>query len=34
MGNALESLKQKADYTTTSVDDNGILNALKHFELI
>ena len=34
MGNALESLKQEADYTTTSVDDNGILNALRHFELI
>jgi hypothetical protein len=34
MGNALESLKQEADYTTTSVDDNGVLNALKHFELI
>ena len=34
MGNGLESLKQEADYTTTSVDDNGILNALRHFELI
>ena len=34
MGNSLESLKQEADYTTTSVDDNGILNALRHFELI
>ncbi len=31
MGNALESLKQEADYTTTSVDDDGILNALRHF---
>ena len=34
MGNALESLKKEADYTTTSVDDDGILNALRHFGLI
>jgi len=34
MGNALETLKQVADYTTTSVDDNGVLNALRHFKLI
>ena len=34
MGNALDSLKQEADYTTTSVDDDGILNALRHFGLI
>jgi hypothetical protein len=34
MGNALESLKQEADYTTTSVDDDGLLNALRHFNLI
>ena len=34
MGNALDSLKQEANYVTTSVDDNGVLNALKHFELI
>ena len=34
MGNALDSLKQVADYTTSSVDDNGILNALRHFHLI
>ena len=34
MGNALESLKHEADYTTTSVDDDGILNALRHFGLI
>ena len=34
MGNALESLKQVADYTTTSVDEDGVLNALKHYELI
>ena len=34
MGNALESLKQEADYTTTSVDEDGVLNALRHFGLI
>ena len=34
MGNALDSLKQEADYTTTSVDEDGILNALRHFHLI
>ena len=33
MGNALESLKQVADFTTSSVDDNGILNALRHYRL-
>ena len=34
MGNALDSLKSEADYITTTVDDNGILNALRHFGLI
>ena len=34
MGNALESLKEEADYTTSSVDDDGVLNALRHFGLI
>ena len=34
MGNALESLKQEADHTTTSVDEDGILNALRHFGLV
>ena len=33
MGNATPELKQHADYITTSVDDDGILNALKHFNL-
>ena len=33
MGNAIDSLKQQADYVTTSVDDNGILNALRHFKV-
>ena len=34
MGNAIDALKQSADFITTSVDDNGILNALKHFGII
>lgn len=34
MGNALESLKAVADYTTTSVDEDGIQQALHHFQLI
>lgn len=31
MGNANQYLKEIADYITSSVDDNGIYNALKHF---
>jgi len=34
MGNATEQIKNIADYVTTSVLDNGIRNALEHFELI
>ncbi len=34
MGNALESLKAVADYTTDSVDDDGILHALQYYALI
>ena len=34
MGNAIDALKQQADYVTTSVDDDGILNALRHFNVI
>ena len=34
MGNALDTLKQEADHITSSVDDDGILNALRHFRLI
>jgi hydroxymethylpyrimidine pyrophosphatase-like HAD family hydrolase len=34
MGNAIDDLKQQADYITTSVDDDGILNALRHFKVI
>ena len=31
---AIDDLKRQADYVTTSVDDDGILNALRHFEVI
>lgn len=34
MGNSLDSLKQEADFTTTTVDENGILNALRHYRLV
>lgn len=34
MGNANEELKAVADYITSSVDENGVANALRHFRLI
>lgn len=34
MGNAIEQAKAAADYITTHVDDDGIWNALKHFEIL
>lgn len=34
MGNAGNEVKAAADYITTSVDDNGIANALRHFSII
>ena len=34
MGNAIDALKAEADYVTTSVDEDGILNALRHFNVI
>ncbi len=34
MGNGKEALKNAADYVTSSVDDDGIRNGLKHFGLI
>lgn len=34
MGNAIDQVKNAANYVTSSVDDNGIANALKHFEVI
>ena len=34
MGNATDEVKAVADYVTTSVDEDGIYRALKHFEII
>lgn len=34
MGNAIDSLKAEADYITDSVDEDGILNALRHFGIV
>lgn len=34
MGNGRDAVKECADYVTTSVDDNGVWNALSHFNII
>ena len=34
LGNASDALKQQADSVTTSVDEDGILNALRHFRVV
>jgi len=34
MGNASDEVKHAANYVTTSVDEEGIIAALKHFDLI
>lgn len=34
MGNGSQNVKDAANYVTTSVDDNGVFNALKHFVVI
>ncbi|EUJ55190.1 hypothetical protein MCOL2_09531 [Listeria fleischmannii FSL S10-1203] len=34
MGNGREEVKQVADYVTDSVDEDGIMKALKHFRLL
>ena len=34
MGNAVEAVKEAADYVTSHIDEDGIWNACKHFELI
>jgi Cof subfamily protein (haloacid dehalogenase superfamily) len=34
MGNSMEAAKKSADYITTDIDEHGIVNALKHFNLI
>ena len=34
MGNAYESVKEAAEYVTTDAAENGIINALEHFDLL
>jgi Cof subfamily protein (haloacid dehalogenase superfamily) len=34
MGNAIDELKHQADYVTTSVDDDGVLNALRYYGIV
>ena len=34
MGNASDTVKQSADFVTTSVDEDGIFNALKHLNVL
>lgn len=34
MDNASDRVKAAADYITSSVDDDGIVNALKHFNIL
>lgn len=34
MGNAITSVKESADYVTSDIDDDGIYEALKHYQLI
>ena len=34
MNNANENVKEIADYVTDSVDEDGIINALKHFDIL
>lgn len=34
MGNAVDPLKEKAEYITTDIHHDGIYNALKHYKLI
>lgn len=34
MGNARDAVKQVADYVTDSVDDDGVVNALRHYGIV
>ena len=34
MGNAQPAIQAEADYVTTSVDDDGVRNALLHWKVI
>ena len=34
MGNAGDEVKKVADYVTSSVDEDGVINALRHFGVL
>ena len=34
MGNANDEVKEVADYVTDTVDNDGILKALQHYEIV
>ena len=34
MGNAVDEVKAHADYVTSTVDEDGVWNALRHFDII
>jgi len=34
MGNGADALKERSDFVTTKIDDHGVLNALKHYNLL
>ena len=34
MGNAEDDVKKAADYVTDDIDEDGLYNALKYFEII
>ena len=34
MGNAIDKVKNAANYVTSDIDNDGIYNALKHFNII
>lgn len=34
VGNAMESVKEVADFISSDIDDDGIYNALKHYQII
>ena len=34
VGNAKDSVKQAADYISDDIDEDGLYNAVKHFNLI
>lgn len=34
VGNAVDAAKRAADYVTATVDDDGVLRALQHYEVL